>query len=47
MRRAYWHQFQVLTKRAGRLAKISRLVGLATKRLDGSERRRSTEEFPN
>ena len=39
MRRAHWHRFQVLTKRAERLAELSPADRLAAERLDGRERR--------
>ena len=39
MRRAHWHRFQVLTKRAERLARARARARLAGQRLDGRQRR--------
>ena len=39
MRRAHWHRFQVLTKRADRLAELDPKPAVGAEHLDGRERR--------
>ena len=41
MRRASWHQFQVLTKRSERLLELDAVIDWPSERLDGCERVRT------
>ena len=47
MRRAHWHRFQVLTKRAERLAELDAAARLGAERLDGRERRERRLRVPH